>query len=95
MNPLSMLKLYRKVNQVVSLFQQATASYERTHAVSKSLFASKTFWFNALSAGAEALQLISKTQIVPPGAIAIVSGFVNIALRMVTTQPVHVGDPNA
>lgn len=60
---------------------------------SKSLFASRTFWFNALSASAEVLQLVSQTQIVPPGTIAIVSGLVNIGLRMITTQPVHITDP--
>lgn len=93
MNPLSMLKLYRKVNTVVSLCQHATASYERTHDVSKSLFASKVFWFNALSATAEVIQLVSKTQVVPPGTIAIVSGFVNIGLRLLTDQPVHLVAP--
>lgn len=85
-----MLKLYRKVNHLADLCTQATASYERTHAVSKSLFTSKTFWFNALTSAAELAQLLSQVHLVPPGALALAGSLINIGLRMVTTQPVHV-----
>lgn len=93
MNPLTLLKLYSKGNRLVSLFQQGTASYERSHDMSKSLFASKVFWFNALTAAGELVQVLTQTRIVPAGTLAIIGSCVNIGLRLVTTQPVHVVDP--
>jgi len=92
-NPITLWKLARKVNKVLSLFHQATASYERTHVVSKSLFASKTFWFNVLSAGGEVVQLLSGVHVVPAGTLAVAGGIINIGLRFVTEQPVHVVSP--
>lgn len=62
--------------------------------MSKSLFKSKTFWVNAISTTLEVAQLLSGTQIVPPGTLTIVTGVLNIALRKVTSQPVHVVAPS-
>jgi hypothetical protein len=92
-NPITLWKLARKVNREVSLIQQATASYERTHDVSKSLFASKTFWFNLLTGAGELVQVATQTHIVPAGTVAVAAAVINIGLRFVTDQPVHVVDP--
>ncbi len=53
----------------------------------KSIFKSKTFWVQVLSIAA------AVTGVVPLGAetTAIVVGLINIALRAVTKDPVHVG----
>ena len=60
--------------------------------MSKSLFASKSFWFNALTAAAAILTAISgHAEIIPPAVMPYVVAIlaaVNIALRMVTTEPV-------
>ena len=78
MNPLRLLQLYRQANRVASFLEQG--------AMSKSLFRSKTFWFNLLTAAGELAGLIP----LPPGtAILVISG-INIALRVITQGPVHV-----
>lgn len=86
MNPLRMMKIYARANRLLTLFDQASHSYERTHNVSKSLFASKTFWFNVFTAGAELTQVLP----LPAGTLAIAAAVVNIGLRFLTDQPVHV-----
>ena len=61
----------------------------------KSLFQSKTFWLNALTAAAAILTaLTGMTDVIPPVVMPyIIAGLagVNIVLRIVTTQPVAVG----
>ena len=57
--------------------------------VSKSLFTSKLFWFNVLSSAAALLGVIP----LPPEYVAVGTGVINIALRFVTTTPVHVVTP--
>lgn len=59
----------------------------------KSLFQSRTFWFNLLSAAAEVAQTLSGTQVVPAGAMLVASNAINIGLRMVTDRPVHLTPP--
>lgn len=54
--------------------------------MSKSLFASKTFWVNVLSAGLELSQVLP----IPPGYLLLATNVINIALRVLTDQPVHV-----
>lgn len=89
MNPLRVLKILGKANRLFSLIQQGTASYERTHEMSKSLFASKTFWFNVITAAVE----LSGVLPVPPGVAATVVGVGNVIIRLLTGQPVHVVKP--
>lgn len=78
MNPLKLLKLYRKATRVASLLEDAQ--------VSKSLFKSKTFWINLLTAGAELAGVIP----LPAGTMLLVVSGINIALRVLTKGPVHV-----
>lgn len=60
----------------------------------KSLFASRTFWLNALTFAAALLTALSgMTEAIPPAFmphIVAALAAVNIALRMVTTQPVTI-----
>jgi hypothetical protein len=58
--------------------------------VSKSLFTSRIFWVNAISASLEVAQALSGLNVVPSGALTIVSNCLTIALRVVTKTPVHV-----
>lgn len=50
----------------------------------KAIWKSKTLWFNLLTAGAE----LAQTLPLPPGTVVVIASVVNIALRMITTQPV-------
>ena len=54
--------------------------------MSKTLWTSKTFWFNLLTAGAELAQVIP----LPPGTALLVTNAINIGLRLVTDKPVTV-----
>lgn len=78
MNPLQLLKIYRRAQKLAGFVEEAK--------MSKSLFASKLFWFNVLSASAAVLGVIP----LPPEYVAVGTGVINIALRFVTKQPVHV-----
>jgi len=53
----------------------------------KNLFKSKTFWMQVLSMAAAVSGVIP----LPPETTAIVVGLINIALRAVTKDPVHIG----
>jgi hypothetical protein len=53
----------------------------------KSIWKSKTFWMQVLSIAASVSGVIP----LPPETTAIVVGLINIALRAVTTDPVHIG----
>jgi hypothetical protein len=57
--------------------------------MSKSLFASKTLWINVLMV---ANQLVGAVPI-PPEYAAVLIALVNLGLRLVTTQPVHLVSP--
>jgi hypothetical protein len=87
-NPLKLLRIYRKASRIADLLTAATADYERTQTVSKSLFASKTFWLNLLTAGAELSGVLHG--VIPSGTLLVVSNVLNIALRTITSQPVTV-----
>ncbi len=78
MNPLRLMTIYRRANRVADLFQEAS--------VSKSLFTSKLFWFNVLTAVAQLADVIP----MPPEYTALTMAVVNVGLRLVTTTPVHV-----
>jgi len=53
----------------------------------KNLFKSKTFWMQVLSIAAAVSGVIPMA----PETTAIVVGLINIALRAVTKDPVHIG----
>ncbi len=80
MGPIQMLQIYRRANKVAGYFQEA--------AVSKSLFTSKIFWLNVLSAAAELTGVLNG--VLPAHALGIATTIINIGLRLVTDQPVHV-----
>tara|TARA_R110000868_G_scaffold78701_5_gene224239 strand:- start:446 stop:691 length:246 start_codon:yes stop_codon:yes gene_type:complete len=77
MNPLRLLRIYRKADRLFTLMEEGNV---------KSLWKSKTFWFNLLTAGAE----LSNVLPLPPGTAIIASSLINIGLRVVTTQAVQV-----
>ena len=81
MNPFQLFTLYRRASKLAGYFEEA--------AVSKSLFTSKLFWFNVLSASASLLSALP----FPPEYVATATAVINIALRYVTTTPVHVVSP--
>jgi len=81
MNPIRMLKIYRRASKLGDLFEEA--------AVSKSLFTSKLFWVNAITGAVSLLEVVPLPQeyVVPSLAIA------NVILRLMTNTPVHVVTP--
>jgi hypothetical protein len=80
MNPLRVFRLWRAVLPVAHLPQEA--------AMSKSLFKSRIFWANILSAAAELSGAL--TGFLPPGALTLATNVINIALRLVTAQAVTI-----
>lgn len=88
-NPIRLLKIYGSANRLYQLFAAATASYERTHDVSKSLFASKTFWFNVVTAAVSLTGVLP----IPAETATIIVGVGNVLIRLLTNQPVHVATP--
>lgn len=78
MNPFKLLTVYRKANAVLSLLEQTK--------MNKSLFKSKTFWFNLLTGLAQFAQVIPLS---PEWTVLIVAG-INVGLRLVTDTPVVV-----
>ena len=56
--------------------------------MSRSLFVSKTFWLNVLTASVEVTGALSG--VIPPGALTLVLAGLNVAIRLVTKGPVHV-----
>ena len=58
--------------------------------ISKSIFASKTFWANLFGVVASVSAVLAG--VIPPaaGVLGAVSGIANIGLRLVTKQPVTV-----
>mgnify|MGYP001582446516 CR=1 FL=1 len=81
MNPRRLFTLYRRAQQRAGYFEEAS--------VSKSLFLSKIFWFNVLTATAGVFQVIP----LPPEYTAVAIGLINIGLRFVTATPVHIVPP--
>lgn len=89
MNPLKLFRIYQKADKVVSLIEEGTKSYERTQSMSKSLFASKTFWFNILTAVVDLTGVLP----LPQGVATTIASVGNIALRTITSDPVHIVPP--
>ena len=88
MNPFRFLRLYGLVSRVLTLVQSASASYAKEGAMSRSLFTTKTFWLNFLTAAVEVTGALSS--VIPPGALTLVLASLNVAIRIITHGPVHV-----
>lgn len=84
MGPLRTLKILRRAQKLFGLLQQGTDSYNKAGNVSKSLFGSKTFWFNVITLTVELTQALP----VPPGAVATVVAVGNVLLRLVTNKAI-------
>ena len=56
--------------------------------MNRSLFVSKTFWLNVLTASVEVTGALSG--VIPPGALTLLLAGFNVAIRLVTKGPVHV-----
>ena len=78
MNPIRMFTIYRRAQKLAGYMEEA--------AMSKSLWKSRTFWFNLLTAAAELTAVLP----LPPGTLTIAAAVINVALRLVTSEPVHV-----
>ena len=78
MNPIHMFKIYRRAQKLAGYMEDAT--------MSKSLFASRTFWFNVLVAAQELSQVLP----LPAGTLTMAATIINIGLRLVTKKPVTV-----
>lgn len=85
-NPIRLLKIYARAQRLLTLLEQASASYTKEQTVSKSMFASKMFWVNVLAGGADLLGVLPLPQGWSVPALAVI----NIVLRTLTNQPVHV-----
>jgi len=73
-------KVWRKTAPLLKLVKEATES--------KNLLRSKIFWVNVLTAAVELSGAL--TGLVPLGTLQLVTNVLNIALRLVTSQPVTV-----
>ncbi len=82
MNPIKAWQLYRKAKKVADLIEDGNT---------KSLWKSKTFWFNLLTGLAELAQVLSGTNLVPPGVLTVAAAVINIGLRLVTDKPIQGG----
>ena len=80
MNIFKAWKVWRKTAPLLKLVKEAS--------VSKNLIRSKIFWVNVLTAAVELSGAL--TGLVPLGTLQLVTNVLNIALRLVTSQPVTV-----
>lgn len=81
MNPFKFFIIYSKVNGIFNLFKETS--------VSKSLFLSKTFWVNILTAGIDLMGVLP----IPSGWSVPTLAVINIILRMLTDKAVHIISP--
>lgn len=61
--------------------------------MSKSIFTSKIFWVNLVSGLLEIGQLLTGTNLIPPGYLSIGVNALTIVLRRLTSGEVHVVTP--
>lgn len=85
---IQLARIYNRAQILLDLLQEATVQHER-NPMSKSLFKSKTFWFNIVTATLQLSQVLP----LPVEYTALIVGVGNIALRFVTETPVHVTEP--
>ncbi len=90
MNVLRTIKILTRAQRLASLLERGSKDWDarkrKGEDMSKSIFASKVFWFNILTAAAELTQVIP----LPAGTVTIIAAVINVGLRMVTEKPVHV-----
>lgn len=56
--------------------------------MTKDLFSSRTFWFNAITIVLGVLEVITKTYPIPPEAFVLIMGIGNLILRMLTEEKI-------
>ena len=79
-NPFMILKAFWAVKKLANTVEELK--------MSKSLFKSRIFWANLLTAAVELSGALSG--FLPPGALQLATNVLNIAWRLVTSDPVHV-----
>lgn len=93
MNPLRTIRILTRAQRFFGLIEKGSKDWDQRKAkgddMSKSLFKSKTFWINVLSAGLELTQVLP----IPPGYLLIATNVINVGLRLLTTEPVHLVAP--
>lgn len=55
--------------------------------MAKPFYLSKTFWFNVVGGTVELLQMLSASQLLPPGVVTMGLAVGNVILRGLTSQP--------
>lgn len=89
MNPLRTLKILTRAQRLFGMLEKGSRDWaqrkSRGDDMSKSLFASKTFWFNVLTLAVELTGVLP----IPQGVATVVVNVGNILIRTVTNQPVH------
>ncbi len=87
------MKILTRAHRFFGLLETGSKDWDARQAkgddMSKSLWKSKTFWFNVLTAAAELTQVLP----IPAGTLTIVAAVINVGLRMTTSEPVHVIPP--
>jgi|TARA_R110000824_G_scaffold215627_2_gene402181 hypothetical protein len=79
MNIFGALRLWSKVKPIISVMEDAQMS-------SKPIWKSRMFWLNILTPAADLVGILP----LPPGTVTLVLGLINVALRAITSTPVHV-----
>ena len=78
MNIFGALRLWSKVKPIISVMENAQ--------MSKGIWKSRMFWVNILTPAADLIGILP----LPPGTVTLVLGIINVALRAITSTPVHV-----
>lgn len=68
--------------------QACTTLIGGTMQTSKPIYASKVFWFNAISGALEVIQTLSGARVLPPDIAAMILAGGNVLLRFFTEKPV-------
>ena len=81
-NPFKILKVLWAARKLANTVEELKMSK------SKGIWRSRVFWANVLTAAVELSGALSG--FLPPGALQLATNVLNIALRLVTSDPVHV-----
>lgn len=96
MHPIRTLKILTRASRLFGLLETGSKDWEGRKAqgaeMSKSLFKSKIFWVQILSAAAELQSVLP----LPAGAAALTGQVLTILLRLLSTsQPTHLVSPTS